>query len=69
MEMDLKPETYAKIMTGLLGTNQIIAVPEKGNYFLRLGVHDQDGNKIGATEVPIGEIQMGVAGAGQTLQP
>jgi hypothetical protein len=69
MNMDLQPDTYARIMKGLLGTNQTIAVPDKGNYFLRLGVHDQEGDKVGAMEVPIGEVQLGVAGAGQKLQP
>jgi len=69
LDMNLQPDTYAKMMKGLLGARQKIAVPDKGNYFLRLGVHDQEGNKIGAMEVPIGEIQMGVAGAGQTSQP
>jgi VWFA-related protein len=36
---------------------QQIAVPEKGEYFLRAGIHDLLGDAIGAIEVPASSIQ------------
>lgn len=69
MQLNLSPETYAKIMAGGLGMQQNIAVPEKGNYFLRLGVHDLSADKVGVMEIPVEDIQLNVAGPGQTLTP
>ena len=60
---------YDQLMHTGLGTRQTIAVPAKGTYFLRFGVHDLTTNKIGAMEVPVDNVQLGVAGAGQTLTP
>ncbi len=45
----------------VLGTTQQIAVPEKGIYFLRLGVQDLNGDLIGSMEVPIDAIVKSVA--------
>jgi hypothetical protein len=67
--LDLDPLNYKKVLNGFITTAQEIAVPVKGNYFLRVGVHDVAGNKVGATEIPVDEIKLGVAGPGQTLQP
>jgi hypothetical protein len=39
----------------------------KGDYFLRLGLHDATGDQSGALEIPVDEVKLGVAGAGQTL--
>ncbi|HTV81320.1 MAG TPA: VWA domain-containing protein [Acidobacteriaceae bacterium] len=38
-----------------------IAVPVKGHYFLRLGVHDVTGDAAGAMEVPVDQIRSGAA--------
>jgi VWFA-related protein len=46
-----------------------IAVPEKGTFFLRLGVHDPVTDQVGAMEIPLDAIQLGVAGPGQELAP
>ena len=37
-----------------------IAVPAKGNFFFRLGIHDTIGDKAGAMEVPVDNVQLGV---------
>jgi VWFA-related protein len=69
-EMDLKDATYRRLMQGrAMSINQTIAVPVKGNYFLRLGVHDATADHVGAIEIPVDEIKPGIAGAGQTLTP
>jgi hypothetical protein len=46
-----------------------IAVPEKGTFFLRLGVHNPVADQVGAIEIPVDAIQLGVAGPGQKLAP
>jgi hypothetical protein len=47
---------------------QEIAVPVKGNYFLRVGVHDLESDRIGALEIPVDQVRAGVSGQG-LLQP
>jgi VWFA-related protein len=37
--------------------HQEISVPEKGTYFLRIGIHDLDGDRLGAVEVPIAAVK------------
>jgi hypothetical protein len=47
---------------------QQIAVPAKGEFYLRVGVHDLIGDKIGAIEVPaagVGSMAQGVGAAGK----
>lgn len=39
-----------------------------GNYSLRVGVHDVTGDHIGALEIPLDEVRMGVAGQGLQRQ-
>jgi hypothetical protein len=67
--MNLKDSTYSGLLQSGFKMHETIAVPTKGNYFLRLGVLDADGNKVGAMEIPVEEIKLGVAGEGQTLTP
>ena len=59
---------YAKILQSGLDTRQQIAVPVKGNYFLRVGVHDVASDHIGALEIPVDQVRMGVAGQGLQRQ-
>ena len=33
----------------------------KGNFFLRLGVHDMEGDQVGALEIPVDQIRLDVA--------
>ncbi len=67
--LDLTNPVYRHLLqTGLL-MDQHIAVPVKGNYFLRLGIRDQNGDRVGAMEIPLDQVKLGVAGAGQTATP
>jgi VWFA-related protein len=59
---------YAKMLQSGLGAQQQIAVPVKGNYFLRVGVHDVASDHIGALEIPVDEVRVGVAGQGLAMQ-
>ena len=63
VSLDLEPATYSKLLQAGLPLREEIAVPVKGNYFLRLGVHDVPGDQIGALEIPVDQIHLGVAGA------
>jgi len=59
---------YQKILQSGLVAQQEIAVPVKGNYFLRVGVHDVASDHIGALEIPVDEVHSGVAGHGLQRQ-
>ncbi len=47
-----KPEGYQEFLKGGVTYQQQVAVPAKGEFYLRVGVHDLIGDKIGAIEVP-----------------
>jgi VWFA-related protein len=55
---------YRKLLQEGLAARLEIAVPVKGNYFLRVGVHDVASDHIGALEIPVDEVRAGVAGQG-----
>jgi hypothetical protein len=62
--------TYQRIIgRGRIGIDQTIAIPAKGNYFLRMGVHYIAGNKVGALEVPVDEIQLGLPQSAAVAKP
>lgn len=50
---------YAALEANGVVIRQTIAVPTKGNYFLRLGVRDRRLDKAGALEVPLEAIKLG----------
>jgi hypothetical protein len=52
------------MMQSGLPVKQQIAIPVKGNYFLRVGVHDVASDHIGAIEIPVDEVHTGVVGQG-----
>jgi hypothetical protein len=54
---------------GSIGIKQLISVPAKGNYFFRFGVHDTVADHIGAMEIPVDNVALGVAGPSQQLIP
>ena len=58
-EITFDDVTYAKVLKGeiALTSNQAIAVPEKGTYFLKLGIHDKTSDADGAVEIPVDSIQ------------
>jgi len=57
--LDLNDATYRQMLqTGFPATAQI-AVPAKGNFFLRLGVHDVGCDQIAAIEIPVDQVKLG----------
>jgi VWFA-related protein len=67
VEVTLNNGQYQQMLEHGFGMHQVVAIPVKGNYFLRLGLHDVAGDQVGALEIPVDEVRLGVAGAGQTL--
>jgi VWFA-related protein len=59
--IDVDSTEYQQMLRGGLGVDQSIAIPVKGNFFLRMGVYDVSGNKLGALEVPVDQIKLGLA--------
>jgi VWFA-related protein len=59
---------YRQMLAGGFPVRQEIAVPVKGNYFLRVGVHDVASDHIGALEFPVDEVHPGVFGQGLARQ-
>jgi VWFA-related protein len=58
---NLSEDSYRQLLAIGLPAEQEIAVPVKGNYFLRVGVHDVPSDHIGALEIPVDEVHPGVA--------
>ncbi|WP_213807859.1 VWA domain-containing protein [Granulicella sp. dw_53] len=48
----VKPQGYQQFLKEGIRYQQQIAVPAKGEYYLRVGIHDLIGDKVGAIEVP-----------------
>jgi VWFA-related protein len=68
--IELDNATYQRIIgSGRIGIDLSIAIPVKGNYFLRMGVHDIAGNKVGALEVPVDEIQLDLPQSAAVAKP
>jgi VWFA-related protein len=61
-ELNVSEEHYRKLLLDGLPVRQEIAIPVKGNYFLRIGVHDAASDHIGALEIPVDQIRAGVPG-------
>jgi VWFA-related protein len=64
--LNLSEDNYRQLLSIGLPAEHQIAVPVKGNYFLRVGVHDIPSDQIGALEIPVEEVRVNVAA--QTLQ-
>jgi hypothetical protein len=62
--LNLNEAHYRKLLQDGLTARQEIAVPVKGNYFLRVGVHDVASDHIGTLEIPVDEVRAGVSGRG-----
>ena len=59
---DLRDATYQKLLRTGLRVAQQVAVPVKGNYFLRIGVHDLGDDRVGALELAVDEVKPETAG-------
>jgi VWFA-related protein len=58
VEMNLNAANYAKAKAGGIELLSQIAVPEKGSYFLRAGVHDKTTGKSGALEFSTTDVKL-----------
>jgi VWFA-related protein len=63
---DLSAPTYQRLARSGFTLSQRIAVPVKGRYFLRIGIHDTADDRVGAMELPVDKIKLGVIGADQS---
>ena len=57
LHADLKPAVYMNFLHHPLSYNQDISVPRKGDYFLRIAVHDLNSDRVGAVEVPVDSVR------------
>ncbi len=66
LALDVTPDHYRELLVSGLHTKAEIAIPAKGNFFLRLGVHDKTGDQVGALEIPVDQIRLDVPAGPQT---
>ncbi len=57
INMDIDDAQYQDLLAHGLIEHHEIAVPAKGNYFLRLGVHDTVNDRIGSLEVAVDRVK------------
>jgi VWFA-related protein len=60
VSFDLTDNGYRKLLQNGLPVKQQIAVPVKGNYFLRVGIHDLGNDRVGAVEIPVDQVHPNV---------
>jgi VWFA-related protein len=58
--LDPDGKIYPMMMQGGVQTMQKIAVPARGDFFIRVGVHDILSDKIGTLELPVAGVKLGV---------
>jgi hypothetical protein len=63
--MRVNEATYRQMLAIGVQIKQQIAIPVKGNYFLRIGVHDVASDHIGALEIPVDEVHPVAGTVGQ----
>jgi VWFA-related protein len=54
---ELTPEQYAGLLKTGVRVRQEIDAPAKGEYFLRIGVHDTTNDRVGALELPLSAVK------------
>lgn len=54
---DYSPQEVLEILRGGIHFNQTVSVPQSGEHYLRMAVHDNLGDKVGAVEVPVSLIK------------
>jgi VWFA-related protein len=54
---DISAAAYADLLAHGIPWHQEISVPIKGDYYLRIGLHDLTGNRIAAIEVPVASVK------------
>ncbi len=53
----LSPTAYARLLQRGIPYHQQISVPVKGQYYLRIGIHNLTGNRVGAVEIPVASVK------------
>lgn len=56
MNVFAKPEAIQQFIKEGIRYQQHIAVPTKGEFYLRVGIHDRIGDKAGTIEFPVASI-------------
>jgi VWFA-related protein len=56
VKANLPPTAYAASLRTGLQYHQEISVPVKGVYFFRIGIHDVNGDHVGAIEIPVAVV-------------
>jgi VWFA-related protein len=56
LTFNIPPEKYADAMSHNFVYRQEISVPVKGEYYLRIGMHDGNTDNVGALEVPVAAV-------------
>ncbi len=57
LRLDVTADNVRKLLSSGVPVHQVISVPDRGEYFLRIGVHDLIGDHVGALEVPLSTIK------------
>ena len=57
LHADFKPAIYADFMKRPFSYNEDISVPRRGNYFLRIAIHDGNADRAGAIEIPVDSVR------------
>ena len=57
MSLDFPPDRYAPILDRGLRVGQTVETPLKGAYFLRIGIYDANGDRVGAVEIPTSTLK------------
>ena len=57
VNLDWSPARYAEMVHRGLRVGQTVEAPAKGDYFLRVVVYDPNGDRVGATEVPLADLK------------
>ena len=57
IRVDLPDDVYAQTQRSGLPAHLQIAVPEKGEYYLRVGVHEAVTDRVGALEFPLNSVK------------
>jgi hypothetical protein len=53
----MKPDQYTAMLKAGLNYYQQISVPTRGEYNLRIAIHDQLGDRIGSLELPVRSLK------------
>ena len=56
--LNVSADRYRELLVSGLQMKEEIAIPVKGNFFLRLGVHNKEGDQVGALEIPVDQINL-----------